>query len=185
MFDRRLRYGGVYLLTAVWVSGLAWAIVCENRLDAKPANGAVQALQGNWKFDIYYSDWWPERISNPPFSKSQWRWTIKGNEIRWSGMKIDDVKLSFTLDPSKSPKEIELTFLDGPHKGKKLQGIYKFNPKGVWQICFADPDAKGDRPTDISYSTNEGRTMVSLERVVVNQPAAKTTPANSDGTPEN
>src|SRR5678815_158816 len=58
-----------------------------------PVADEVQALQGMWKFDIYYSDWWPERISDPPISWSKWRWTIKGNEITWTGMKVPDVKL--------------------------------------------------------------------------------------------
>ncbi len=124
----------------------------------------VQALQGAWKFDIYYSDWWPERISNPPLSRSKWCWTVKGNEIRWTGMKVEDVRLSFTLDPSKSPRQIDLTFLDGPHKGEKLLGIYQFSSEDSCYICFADPDAKAARPTDVSYSTNSGRTMVSIER---------------------
>ncbi len=130
-----------------------------------PIADELQALQGTWKFAIYYSDWWPERISNPPITWSPWRWTIKGNVIRWSGMKVDDVRLSFTLDPSKSPRQIDLTFLDGPHKGKKLRGIYQFYAGDGCNICFADPEANVDRPTENSYSTNEGRTMVSIEKV--------------------
>ena len=34
-------------------------------------------------------------------------------------------KSSFKLDPSKSPKEIDLIGLDGPQKGKTMQGIYR------------------------------------------------------------
>ena len=51
----------------------------------------------------------PERISDPPIRWSKWRWTIKGNEIHWTGMKVPDVKLSFTVDPSKSPRQIDMT----------------------------------------------------------------------------
>jgi uncharacterized protein (TIGR03067 family) len=156
-------------------SGTALLVLQDKDKNPTPAEEA-RSFQGIWKFDIYYSDWWPERITNPPLTREKWRWTVKGNEIRWSGMKIDDVKLSFTLDPSKSPKEIDLTFLDGPHKGKKLRGIYKFNPKGVWQICFADPDAKVERPTDVLYSTDEGRTMVNLERPDLPQSSARENP---------
>ncbi len=176
MFDRRMRFAGVYLLVVIWNSGLAWAIAWETPPDAKRASDAVRVLQGNWKFDIYYSDWWPERISNPPLSRAKWRWLVQGDQIRWSGMKVDDVKLSFSVDPSKSPPRIDMTFLDGPHKGIRLRGIYKITGEDACQFCFADPDANVDRPTDVSYSTNAGRTMVFLERVVVEQPAAKTPP---------
>lgn len=131
-----------------------------------PVAEEVEALQGTWRFAIYYSDWWPERIANPPHSRPDWRWTIKGNEISWTRMKVDDVKLSFTVDPSKSPRQIDMTFLDGPHKGKTLRGMYHFNAEGRCQICFADPDTNADRPTGISYSTNEGRTMAFIEKIV-------------------
>lgn len=139
-----------------------------------PVAEEVQALQGVWKFDIYYSDWWPERISNPPISWSKWRWTVTGNEIHWTGMKVDDVKLSFTVDPTQSPRHIDFTFLDGPHKGKILRGMYKFYAEDACYICFADPEAKFDRPTDVSYSTNSGRTMVSIEKAAPETPAAQT-----------
>jgi uncharacterized protein (TIGR03067 family) len=142
-----------------------------------PVADELQALQGTWKFEIYYSDWWPERISDPPISWSKWRWTIKGNEVTWTGMKVPDVKLSFTIDPSKSPRQIDMTFLDGPHKGKKLLGMYEFYyAEDGCHICFADPDAKVDRPTENSYSTNEGRTMVSIEKVPPEKPAAAPAP---------
>ena len=140
-----------------------------------PVADEVAALQGTWKFDIYYSDWWPERISNPPISWSRWRWTIKGNEIHWSGMKVPDVKLSFTVDPAKSPRQIDLTFLDGPHKGKKLLGMYQFFAEDACYICFADPEAKVKRPTDVAYSRDLGQTMVSIEKVAEEKPAAVAT----------
>lgn len=141
--------------------------------DEPPLTAAdeVDALQGTWKFDIYYSDWWPERISDPPIRWSKWRWQVEGNEIHWTGMKVPDVKLSFTVDPSKSPRQIDLTFLDGPHKGKKLQGMYEFFAAGACHICFADPDAKVPRPKEVAYSTNAGQTMVSIERVPPEVPA--------------
>jgi uncharacterized protein (TIGR03067 family) len=131
-----------------------------------PVAEELEALSGLWKFDIYYSDWWPARISNPPFSKEAWRWSIEGNEIAWTGMKIDDVRLSFTLDPSKSHKQIDLTFLDGPYKGKQLHGIYKFGFGSSVDICVADPDAKAGRPTVFGYSTSSGHTWLSLKKVV-------------------
>lgn len=130
-----------------------------------PVAEELEALQGVWKFEIYYSDWWPARISNPPIRWSDWRWTVKGNEIGWTGMKGEDVKLSLTLDPTKSPRQIDMTFLDGPHKGKVLRGTYKFRPGDGCDICFADPDAGVDRPGVWSYSTNAGRTAVSIERL--------------------
>ncbi|MBX3445060.1 MAG: TIGR03067 domain-containing protein, partial [Planctomyces sp.] len=131
-----------------------------------PVADEIAALQGTWRFHMYYSDWWPERISDPPVSWSKWRWTVTGNEILWSGMKVPDVRLSFTLDPSRSPRQIDLTFLDGPHKGQQLLGMYEHFSEGGVHICFADPGAEANRPTRVEYSRDAGLTMVSIERTL-------------------
>ena len=144
-----------------------------------PAEEA-EALQGEWKFDMYYSDWWPERISDPPVRWSRWRWTVSGNEILWTGMKVDDVTLSFTLDPSQSPRQIDLTFRDGPHQGKVLRGAYKFDSIDGFSICFADPEAKVDRPVNVSYSTDAGRTMAVLEKAAAQNPVAGEASASAE-----
>ena len=138
-----------------------------------PVADEVAALQGVWKFDIYYSDWWPGRISDPPVGWAKWNWTVKGKEIRWSGLKSGDVNLSFSVDPAKFPRQIDMIFLDGPHKGKKLLGMYQFFAEDACYICFADPDSKVARPTEVAYSTNSGKTMVSIERVPLEMAAAK------------
>lgn len=121
------------------------------------------------------------RISDPPVGWAKWNWTVKGNEIRWSGLKTGDVNLSFTVDPSKSPRQIDMTFLDGPHTGKKLLGMYQFFAENACYICFADPGTKAARPTEVAYSTNSGKTMVSIERLplemaVVKPPTGKEKP---------
>lgn len=154
--------------------------------DDQKANGTkqvlpedVQALQGEWRFGLYYSDWWPARITNPPVGWSKWQWTVKGNDIVWSGMKIDDVRLSFKVDPSKSPRQIDLTLLDGPHKGTTLRGMYEFKGGGWW-ICFAEPGSSVDRPSKVEYGTGEGRTMVILRRAPVETGAGEVPPAKAE-----
>ncbi len=140
----------------------------------------IAALQGDWRFNLYYSDWWPERISDPPVRWSRWRWTVKGNEILWTGMNGPDVRLSLALDPSKTPRQIDLTLLDGPHAGQKLLGMYQFFAGDGCYVCFADPEVKIARPTKVEYSTNLGQTMVSLERVTPEENAAEPSPATSN-----
>ena len=129
----------------------------------------IADFEGRWEFDFYYSDWWPGQINNPPVGSSNWRWTVNGNKIIWTGMKVDDVTLSLTVDPSKSPRQIDLTFLNGPHKGKTLRGIYEFTAGNGCQICFADPDANVGRPSDIHYSTMMGHTMLNIQRLATDE----------------
>ena len=88
---------------------------------------------------------------------------IRGNEIAWTSAGGERIQVSFTIDPSKVPNEIDMTFLSGPHKGRKCQGIYQHGIAGaVLSFCVADPGSDVPRPKDISYGTLEGRTMIVL-----------------------
>jgi|SRR5262245_1709965 len=49
------------------------------------------------------------------------------------------------LDPSKSPKTIDVTMTEGPSKGTIMLGIYEFNGDAL-KVCF-DPEGK-KRPTE-------------------------------------
>jgi uncharacterized protein (TIGR03067 family) len=49
------------------------------------------------------------------------------------------------LDPSKSPKTIDVTMVEGPSKGKVMLGIYELDADTL-KVCF-DPEGK-TRPTE-------------------------------------
>ena len=49
------------------------------------------------------------------------------------------------LDPSKSPKTIDVTMTEGPNKGKVMLGIYEIDADTL-KVCF-DPQGK-KRPTE-------------------------------------
>ena len=49
------------------------------------------------------------------------------------------------LDPSKSPKAIDVTITEGPSKGAVMLGIYEFDGDTL-KVCF-DPEGK-KRPTE-------------------------------------
>jgi uncharacterized protein (TIGR03067 family) len=59
------------------------------------------------------------------------------------------------LDPSKSPKTIDVEMTEGPAKGKTLRGIYKFEDN-TQVICLAPADK--DRPA--KFNSTEGTVTV-------------------------
>jgi uncharacterized protein (TIGR03067 family) len=69
-------------------------------------------------------------------------------------------KSRIRLDPSKSPKEIDITFLDGPGKGSTFPGIYALEKEQL-RLCFSHTK---DRPKDFKTERGQLRELVILER---------------------
>jgi uncharacterized protein (TIGR03067 family) len=57
------------------------------------------------------------------------------------------------LDPTKSPKTIDVKDTEGPFKGKTLKGIYELTDE-AFRVCFAPPDK--DRPTEFTTKSGTG-----------------------------
>lgn len=99
--------------------------------------------------------------------KFQGTWTIESSEAGGNELPADELKtlvVTFEgekhtvkkgdeviqvgtqkIDPSKSPKTIDVTFSEGPHKGTVMLGIYEFDGD-VLKVCF---DSEGKtRPTE-------------------------------------
>lgn len=114
-------------------------------INSGPVVETQKSLLGSWKVETCASD--------VPSLKSQssiprWRWTIKDGEITW-GFEGQEWKMTAKIDPSQSPKQIDVTFLDGPHKGQTCLGIYDWTGEGEKKlhIMLQDPEAKAGRPT--------------------------------------
>jgi uncharacterized protein (TIGR03067 family) len=75
------------------------------------------------------------------------------------------LKGTFTLDPSQSPKAIDMKVTEGQreeHKGKEVHGIYELS-KGTLKWCTAQPGSD-ERPKE--FATKEGTKLllVTLEK---------------------
>jgi uncharacterized protein (TIGR03067 family) len=57
------------------------------------------------------------------------------------------------LDPTKSPKTIDVKDTDGPFKGKTVKGIYELTDE-AFRVCVAPPDK--DRPTEFTTKSGTG-----------------------------
>src|SRR5262249_37449624 len=90
----------------------------------------LKRLEGKWKFVSLTVD---GDEAPQDFIKNGW-WSFRGREITMPGPNKE--KITFEVDPSRSPRTIDLTGADGPSKGKKMLGIYKLQ-KGRLTICFS------------------------------------------------
>jgi RNA polymerase sigma factor (sigma-70 family) len=123
-------------------------------------------FEGTWTF-LSQTDAWPNPSGKGPDETGQGserKWVIQGNEITWTDLDGREVKASFTIDADTVPRQIDLTFLSGPHKGEKCPGLYERSGQGGTglRLCLADPGSKSGRPKDISYATDEGRSLIVL-----------------------
>jgi uncharacterized protein (TIGR03067 family) len=92
------------------------------------------------------------------------RWVkrvTRGNQTTVKAGPQTMIKVEFTFDPATSPPSIDYLNLHGPGKGKRQQGIYRFEG-GVLTVCVAPAGAP--RPTDFSSVPGDGRTLTTWKR---------------------
>ena len=85
------------------------------------------------------------------------RLVLKGNT--WAQ---DKARGTYTIDASKIPKTIDLTFTEGPVKGAVLKGIYELDDT-TYKLCVGPP--KGERPTVFDSKAKGGGTLQVLKKV--------------------
>lgn len=134
MNGRRLRWVAAWVLVAAGSACLA-----DDKDDAK-------ALEGTWALVGGEQEGKPlakEKLKGGQLVIKGDQHTVQVGEDRYVGR--------HKLDPSKSPKTIDATDVEGPFKGKTVLGIYEVTGK-TFKVCFAPPGK--DRPT--AFTTKEG-----------------------------
>src|SRR4051794_3629662 len=117
---------------SIRLAGVILTVMASTSVADDTAVREAKGLEGTWKFVSLKSD--GEEAPKEVIAK--WRWVIRGNEITWGGPGQDE-KTSFKVDPSKSPKAIDITALDGKTKGKSMQGIYRLEGERL-TVCLPE-----------------------------------------------
>ena len=78
-------------------------------------------------------------------------WTIQGDALTLR-VGARSVKVAIKADPSKTPRAIDVTPEEGPHKGEVMKAIYESNGEEL-RTCHGKPGK--DRPTEFA-SKEEG-----------------------------
>jgi len=134
---------------------LALFLVAANPAD--DAKKELEHLQGAWimtSLEINGERIAPERFQNT-------RLEIKGDRyVVDTGKGTHEAILA--LDPSKSPKAIDMKLADGPNKGETAEGIYKLEG-GTLTICRPrlPPQA---RPAEFTTKPGTDRFLVVWQR---------------------
>jgi uncharacterized protein (TIGR03067 family) len=83
----------------------------------------------------------------------EWTLLVEGKEV------ADGTS---TIDPTVTPKTIDLKTTKGPNAGQVTYGIYETTGK-TRRICYAEPGRP--RPSDFSAPAGSGRIVAVFERV--------------------
>lgn len=96
-------------------------------------------------------------------STLQWvKRVTRGNQTTVIAGPQTMLKVEFTFDASTSPAGIDYLNLHGPTKGKRQQGIYRFEGD-VLTVCTGAPGA--ERPAEFASLKGDGRSLTTWKRV--------------------
>jgi uncharacterized protein (TIGR03067 family) len=70
-----------------------------------------------------------------------------------------------TLDPTRSPKAMDLKMLDGPDKGKTFACIYRLDKDRLTVCKYVDERGLTKRPTEFTTAPGDGRGCIAFRRV--------------------
>ncbi len=116
------------------------------------------ALQGTWK--VIASEQDGEKVPADDIKDLFLIFKADAISIREGGK--TEEKFTFTLDPTKKTKEIDLTIRFGPNKGKVDRAIYQIDGDTV-RICIQS-NKDSPRPRSFSTQANSKLWLVVLQR---------------------
>jgi uncharacterized protein (TIGR03067 family) len=87
--------------------------------------------------------------------------TIKGE--KYSVTKDGQIdRGTFSIDITKSPKQMDIRPETGPGEGRMLPAIYEFNGETL-RICYGTQDG-AERPTSFKTAPDSGEVMITYKR---------------------
>lgn len=101
-------------------------------------------MQGTWKMVALTSN----GMEAPAEKIQDLRLTVRDNEYTVKNGNDTVAVLTFTLDPTKKIKEIDLTYKEGERRGKTNKAIYKLDGDTLTLCRHNSPDQ--DRPTEFA-----------------------------------
>ena len=103
---------------------------------------------------------------------------VEGDHVVWYRDGKPFAGTTVVLDPSRTPKAIDVIPDGGPQRGKAVLGIYRLDGDEL-TICMAAPDAP--RPKTFSADKGTGQTLMTFRRAQGSSRSRR--PRNSTGEP--
>jgi uncharacterized protein (TIGR03067 family) len=142
-------------ILALSVLFLVISFVAANDKDAVKKD--LAKFQGSWIFESIEFEGEKQPIETLKGSKL----SVKDNTFTLCTETLVFYKGTIKLDPTKKLKEIDVTFTDGPEKGKTRLGIYDLD-NDTYRLCL---NVKGnDRPTEFTAKKDSGQAVEVMKK---------------------
>jgi uncharacterized protein (TIGR03067 family) len=117
-----------------------------------------EAIQGTWEVLEFVQGGKPA----PEATRKEMMIVFKGEKMTLTGPEgIGKREYSFRLDPSKKPKAIDVTPLEGQFKGKTSPAIYELKSDEL-KLCV--PNRGNDRPAEFKSAEGSNLGLFVLKR---------------------
>lgn len=123
---------------------------------AKADSGDLKKLQGDWEMSAGEANGVPIAVEDIPSVTV----TVKDNTYKV--VSSDEANNgTFSVDPTKSPKEMTVKPATGPDAGQEVPAIYELTGD-VFRACYARPGSP--RPKTFSTEADSGQLLVTYKR---------------------
>lgn len=117
-----------------------------------------EAFQGTWVVVTAERD----GKQAPASDLKHMKLVIDGDHFTFHGPNGEEAG-TFKLDPTTSPKAIDVMPTSGPDKGKIVLGIYELDGTERHRACFASPGK--DRPKAFSAGAGSGNELYEMKQI--------------------
>ena len=147
---------------ATWLIGVLLSLLISSAVADDAKDEAIKKdrkkIEGTWRIVAL------EINGNKPGDEDARKLTVvNGADGTWSlrseGQEIN--KGTSTIDPTKTPKSIDITPIEGDTKGDQHLGIYELG-ETTRKLCFAPPGKP--RPTEFSSTPGSDHILVTFQR---------------------
>ena len=143
---------------AVVVAAAAVVAAADDAADREAARKAELAkLQGTWKIVTMEID----GNKTPDNAVPESRMILKDDTFAMVSLGATLYRGNYRIDPSRTPKTLDIEFTEGPEKGNTALGIYELDGDN-WKICLT-VGAK-ERPKAFATAAGSGLALETLRR---------------------
>jgi uncharacterized protein (TIGR03067 family) len=144
-------------MTRLWMPLLSMVFLTGAEPEKQNAKEkALEPFQGTWKLAAFEVE--GKQLDIDDFKET--RLTVKGDAFTMSTAAAT-YKGTFKIDAAKKPKTFDMSFSDGPEKGKTCLGIYEMDGD-TWKLCIGLTGK--ERPKEFATKENSGHALEVLKR---------------------